>query len=803
MTRRKNKTKHEQRDQPLAVSQGAKLQAADDESCESRLRPWLLCGMTAVLVARPLFPSEAAAGGDGLSVVMLWLALGVFWLLGAIGRRKFSLRLAWADAAVLALVVWTTVSAFWAMRHGTPRLAVNMLWEWVGLGMCFFLARQFIVTARERRAVVAVMVALAVGISGYGLYQVVYELPQTQSRYAADPDRALRDIGMWSPPHSPERKAFEDRLANRQPMGTFALTNSLAAFLAPWAVMLAGVVCGVVGGDSSRRSVPDMRSVGDRSRLLQKNGLAAMLVCLIPIAACLILTKSRSGYAAACVGVVLVWLFGRQRRTRLGWKLPAALGGVAVLLLSAALAVEGPAVLGRASKSFGYRLQYWQSTLDMIAARPWLGCGPGNFQDVYTQYKLPEASEEIADPHNFLLEVWATAGTPAAIAFLAVLGCFVGGIRDQGAGGGGQSAVGGRQSAVTREEMREERGEGEALPPSAFRPPPSANPHSPIPNLCDGWLHVLGGGALGFLLSIPLGILSAAPPAAVATSIRGLPLMLPVAVLIGLPLAAATVVLMFGWIREGDLPRWLPGVGVAAILVALLAAGGIAMPGVAATFWLLLALGLEGCGQRFLPTSTAWVGLAGLLALAVACYGTAYEPVLHCQAELQLAEHQPTRAVAHLEAAAAADPLSAEPWRQLAADEFEDWVRQPDMATFDHFTEAKDEALKRAPNSAELWMTVGDWEFRAFSLKNRPGRKAGGDALQSAIEAYGHAVQLYPNSALCHAKLAETYLAAADRATFGREAKTALRLDRITPHQDKKLPRELRDRLRQELEPSR
>ena len=60
----------------------------------------------------------------------------------------------------------------------------------------------------------------------------------------------------------------------------------------------------------------------------------------------------------------------------------------------------------------------------MIAAHPWLGCGPGNFQEAYTLYKLPEASEEIADPHNFLLEVWATAGTPAAVGLLAVLGCF-------------------------------------------------------------------------------------------------------------------------------------------------------------------------------------------------------------------------------------------------------------------------------------------------------------------------------------------------------------------------------------------
>ena len=45
---------------------------------------------------------------------------------------------------------------------------------------------------------------------------------------------------------------------------------------------------------------------------------------------------------------------------------------------------------------------------------------------------------------------------------------------------------------------------------STLRPPPSANPQSPIPNPCDHWLHILAGGVLGSL-SIPLGILSAAP----------------------------------------------------------------------------------------------------------------------------------------------------------------------------------------------------------------------------------------------------------------------------------------------------
>ncbi len=174
------------------------------------------------------------------------------------------------------------------------------------MGLCFFLARQLIVTPREARAVAAVMVALAVAVSGYGLYQRAYELPHTRAKYEANPDRALRDAGLWFPPHSPERKLFEDRLANTEPMATFALTNSLAGFLAPWLVVLAGMIGGA--GRNRKR-------------------LAGMLILLIPIAACLLLTKSRSGYAGACVGLLLVWLLCRGRRVRIGWKLPAVVAG--------------------------------------------------------------------------------------------------------------------------------------------------------------------------------------------------------------------------------------------------------------------------------------------------------------------------------------------------------------------------------------------------------------------------------------------------------------------------------------------
>ena len=77
----------------------------------------------------------------------------------------------------------------------------------------------------------------------------------------------LREVGLNYPPGTPVRELFERRLANREPTATFALTNSLAAALAPWLVMGLGIAAA---------AWPERR----RDRL--------ELICLVPIAICLL-----------------------------------------------------------------------------------------------------------------------------------------------------------------------------------------------------------------------------------------------------------------------------------------------------------------------------------------------------------------------------------------------------------------------------------------------------------------------------------------------------------------------------------
>jgi tetratricopeptide (TPR) repeat protein len=702
-----------------------------------RLRPWLLAAATALWVARPLFPSEAAATrGDGLPVVMLWCTLGVCWLLGAIRGRRFSVRFGWTDAAVGLLIGVHALAALWATRQASPRPAVNMLWEWTGLGLGYFLTRQLIGGPRQVRAMIAVMIALAAGLSGYGLYQRTVEMPRAEAQYEVDPDGALREAGVWAPPGSPQRQHFEDRLKNREPIATFALTNSLAAMLAPWLVIALGIA---MCSPTVRKAVP-------------------CTGCAMLIAACLVLTRSRASYLAVLVGLALAGVARGGRKLRPGWKLPAGIAlalGVLVAALVAGAWATGlpPRVLAeKAAKSFGYRLQYWQSTMRMIAEHPLAGCGPGNFQDAYTEYKLPEASEEVADPHNFLLEVWATAGTAAILALLVLLASFARAVWRRNSASDDANNNGGAPDAVSVAAAGGDR----------------ATP-------------VFAGGLAGFLLAVPLGRISSAPPSLAAT-------------LLGLPLAAACIVFLADWVRNGRIAPALPAIGVVVMLVNLLAAGGMGQPGVAGTFWLLLALALEDHGPHVLPRPAALAMLAAAVALSAACYSSGYSPVLrstgHVQsAEMALLEGHEQAALEDLEAAARADPLSAEPWRQLAGLTFQQWQRRPTQEKFQRFTQCMTTALERAPRAAAVWLAAGDRYLEAFDHDHRAADR------EQAMAAYQRAVELYPNNALYHAKFAAVLRQTGDRAGFRREADIALHLDNLNPHEEKKLPLEVRKQL--------
>ncbi len=98
-------------------------------------------------------------------------------------------------------------------------------------------------------------------------------------------------------------------------------------------------------------------------------------------------------------------------------------------------------------------------------------------------------------------------------------------------------------------------------------------------------------------------------------------------------------------------------------------------------------------------------------------------------------------------------------------------------------------ALERAPRAAALWLAAGEQYLEAFAHDHRPADR------DQAMAAYHRAVELYPNNALYHAELALALRQTGDHAGFRREADAALRLDDRNPHEEKKLPSEVREQL--------
>ena len=714
------------------TSDSLRRSAPGPEPRASKLRLWLLAAATALFVGGTLLPGESEAWrGDSAAWIMLWIVLGLIWCLAQIGQKRLEFRFGATDAAVAVMIGCMVVSAVWAATHAAPRASINSMWQWVALALAFFLTRQLVRTTAEARAMLAAMLALSVALSAIGLHEYFIDMPQTRREYAADPDAALREAGLWYPSGSRKRELFEQRLASTEPTATFVLTNSLAGVLAPWLVL--GLGAAVM---QSGRSNPQFRR-----RLWM-----AAACCTLPIGAVLLLTKSRSAYAAVVAGALLVgWLIVRQRR-RISPRFAIAAVLVVAALIVAAVAVGGldTAVVLEAPKSLGYRLQYWQSTLQMIGDHPLLGCGSGNFQDYYTAYKLPDASEDVADPHNFALEVWAVAGTPALLALLTAMATF------------GWAMV-------------------------RFVPPTETSVSTSDDASSDASRYVIGGALAGFVVAFLLGPLVSMP-------------LTGVTFVAGLTIAAAVLWLWWPWIVDGELPTGLAAIAASVLFINLMAAGGIGFVSVASSLWLLLAVGLSlselDRPPRVFQPRAAYVFLIGAVAVAAIYYFSAYRPTIQCRAALAKARSEPRRVEEHLQAAARADPLSAEPWQHLAELRLVRWRRTPREETRAALEEAQDHVMELDPHSAISWFAAGQRYSKVFESTGVPADS------DLAVAALREATRLDPTNARFHAHLAVALAAAGQNAEAARTSTRALQLDRDMPHADRKLQSELRDRLR-------
>jgi hypothetical protein len=193
-------------------------------------------------------------------------------------------------AAALVLAALVAVSGWLRMGDGNPRATINSVWQWVAFAVAFFLMRQWIVEPEERRAVCAVTIGLAVVLAVFGYYQYLILNPQTRILYEQDPVRAYLEAGLGADPDPQMKWLFYARVYSREPLATFALTNSLAGFLAPWLTLACGM-----GLLIAKDRFPRWRVA-----------LAGVAWSVLLVGGCFVLTKSRTAWGATLCGILMI-----------------------------------------------------------------------------------------------------------------------------------------------------------------------------------------------------------------------------------------------------------------------------------------------------------------------------------------------------------------------------------------------------------------------------------------------------------------------------------------------------------------
>jgi len=742
----------------------------------TRSRDWSVIALAGLVGARFFLPTESSVEGETLWLVVLTLLYAASqhflrWRNGE-GPRPLDR----VDAAIMVLVAAHVVSSgAVVLGGGQKRAAINMAWEWLASLLLWFEFRKRFESGHGATLIRTVL-ALLVVLAAYGIWQnqVWYKenaalvtewesLQHQESALTREEAGRLREIEQSLGPDfraatGGAKLMLIDRIrSSSEPIGCFALANSLSGLLA------VGLWLGLASGLSliRRTTANDPTFVPG---LFQRWGPQAFTLAMYGVLAiCLMMTKSRTAILGVLISGGLYWFVrrtGKWFRQGTIAAITVLLVGMAIMSLALLTGLIDQEVISEAPKSLKYRLEYWAATARMIVDNIWIGCGPGNFRPNYLHHKLPGASEEILDPHNLLLDVWANAGVVAWAGLMALL---IWGVRT-----GWRAVV---------EESRLD---------SSDRP-------LPLLRWSEGVQAALAGPALVIFQQVAFG-----------DHADGRMWVF----LIACPFVGGWVTSLSSGLKRA--PLWAAWI---ALSLHLCGAGGIAMPAIFQVWSLLLAC-LVTAPQRLLaepietPESAQSRALAlpvslgvalGCLALGIICVRTTLLPNALCHAEIALAmDTQATsgrsdRAAQQLLAAGEIDPLNPDPWvllMQLRAKPESGELAQSAI-------DAGTEAILRNPENSMTYEILGNL-YAAVEPPTDASRTG-------AVDSYREAMKRYPNSARIRASLALALNAAGRHDTAAEEAVQALWLDdlnRSAGHVDKLLESEQREKLEQIAKPA-
>lgn len=333
----------------------------------------------------PLGPGPAVS----LVLDLLACAPALLILLRRAIDPAFLTRTTAAHVLFFALAAWSAASTFWASDKFAAAVSAAHL---VAASVLVWSVSQLVRDWWRLRFVAGACFGLLLAYVAHGMIYKFVELPDLRRSVAANWEQIRTERG-WDEGSFAARQ-FRRKIESGEMIGFAASPNTYAATIVMLGVVTAGLAL-------------------QRRRDRDEWGWAALIgAAMIPAAYVLWLTRSRAALATPVLAAALIaaawpmraWL--ARRRTTI-----FAIAVAGLLLVAAALVAHGIYHDTLLHDSLTFRWRYWVGAWRLFTQHPLLGAGWENFGVHYLGVRLPIASEEVRDPHNFIVRFFTETGT--------------------------------------------------------------------------------------------------------------------------------------------------------------------------------------------------------------------------------------------------------------------------------------------------------------------------------------------------------------------------------------------------------
>ena len=383
--------------------QGKKVQDKSKKTSAHRVASLIIfSGLLILIFFRPLISGITWKWSNTYFQLLVLFLLGV-WFLRMVLEGRITFLKTPLDFPILAFSIALIISTIKTVHH---QASLEQFYQFMSYPLLYYLFINILRERKEITAVISTILAVAILVSLYGIYQNYIALEETREWVR------IYHSGQFS-------SQFMSRLGTHKVFSTFVYPPALAGYLS---LVFPLAFCFLIYAQSKWM------------RIL--SGLT-----LVSGGLCLYFTYSKGGWVAAFLSVIFLFAILLCRKTQskgCDYREKIRRYGPLILIFLLILIIPFlfPAIrefllehepFNHLEGFFGsltVRVNYWRAGLGMLRDYPVFGSGLGTFGTLYAKYKLPQG-REVQLAHNNYLQVWTEMGILGIVSFLWLWAVFL------------------------------------------------------------------------------------------------------------------------------------------------------------------------------------------------------------------------------------------------------------------------------------------------------------------------------------------------------------------------------------------